>query len=287
MITLNKNVPLMKLFSAKGITKILKIPKEVIGGRKSEKDGWYNCQKKKDKNTNSNLHELHELVLQNDKQRLLYQWHRSFRGSSETNSTNSCSGTISSAYSTSGSRSFRGSSETWTPRIYVLRNDKQYLLYQWHLFVLWEFWDLNSKNSYSPERSAAPTLPVELVRSVGVMRFDKSSSKVILGQLFYFFFLKNKLSIFEGRQGEIETRVDLFVFLCFFCMCAKIRDREMADHNVVGYKVKNKAKFHCRYSSKIQQKTHWKRQSRYIIVVGFLCVLLGCTRANMIVNLLL
>ena len=39
MITLNKNVPLMKLFSAKGITKSLMIPKEVIGGRKSEKDG--------------------------------------------------------------------------------------------------------------------------------------------------------------------------------------------------------------------------------------------------------
>ena len=115
---------------------------------------------------------------------------------------------------------------------------------------------MNSKNSYSPERSAAPILPVEPVRSVGVMRFDKSSSKVISGQLFYFFFLKDKLSIFEGRQGKIETRVDLFVCLFFLCVCAKIRDREMADHNVVGYKVKNKAKFHCRYSSKIQQKTN-------------------------------
>ena len=80
---------------------------------------------------------------------------------------------------------------------------------------------MNSKNSYSPERSAAPILPVEPVRSVGVMRFDKSSSKVISGQLVYFFFLKDKLSIFEGRQGEIEKRVDLFVCFFFFVCVLK------------------------------------------------------------------
>ena len=56
--------------------------------------------------------------------------------------------------------------------------------------------------------------------------------------------MKDKLSIFEGRQGEVETRVDLFF------VCAKIRDREIADHDVVGYKVKktndmSNAKYIC------------------------------------------
>jgi len=30
--------------------------------------------------------------------------------------------------------------------------------------------------------------------------------------------MKDKLSIFEGRQGEVETRVDLF-----FCVCQNQR----------------------------------------------------------------
>ena len=168
-----------------------------------------------------------------------------------------CPGTISSTYSTSGTCSFCGSSEIWTPRTHILRNDQQRLLYQWNPFVRggYEIWQI----------------------------IVKSYFRTIV--LLFFLWKTNCLFLKEGK-GRLKRELICLVFFSF-CVCAKIRDREMANHNVVGYKVKNKAKFHCRYSSKIQQKTHWKRQSRYIIVVGFLCVLLGCTRANMIVNLLL
>ena len=37
--------------------------------------------------------------------------------------------------------------------------------------------------------------------------------------MFYFFFMKDKLSIFEGRQGEVETRVDLFGGFFGFFLC--------------------------------------------------------------------
>jgi hypothetical protein len=83
----------MKLFSAKGITKSLKIPKEVIRVHKSEKDANKIVKRKRTKPQTA--------IYKNTSKTL-----------GNMNSTNSCSRTISSAYSTSGTRSFRGSSET-------------------------------------------------------------------------------------------------------------------------------------------------------------------------------